>query len=162
MILRKLPDQVFCRWALQTARDQRTGEASLPKPVAHFLRGLHHASHSQKDDILLVVDDLALSESDGCPKLRAGRLGLASGVTNGNRAVIVHRKFHHIRKLPFILGGHDAHVRNRGQKRKVENSLMGLSVAPHKTCPVNGKDHMHVLDTDVMQDLIVGPLKEEE
>ena len=128
--------------------------------MAHFLRGLHHASHSQKDDIFLVVDDLALSESDGCPKLLQAVVGLASGVTNGNRTVIVHRKFHHIRKLPFILGGHDAHVGNRGQKRKVENSLMGLSVAPHKTCPVNGKDHMHVLDTDVMQDLIVGPLKE--
>ena len=37
---------------------------------------------------------------------------------------------------------------------------MRLSVASHKSCPVNGKDHMHVLDTDIMQDLIIGPLEE--
>ena len=35
---------------------------------------------------------------------------------------------------------------------------MRLSVASHKSCPVNGKDHVQVLDTDIMQDLIIGPL----
>ena len=52
------------------------------------------------------------------------------------------------------------HIRNTGQVGQIKNALMGLAVAAHQSCPVNGKNYMQVLDTDVMQHLIVGALQE--
>ena len=37
---------------------------------------------------------------------------------------------------------------------------MGLPVASHKPCPVHCKEHRQVLDTDIVEDLVIGPLKE--
>ena len=37
---------------------------------------------------------------------------------------------------------------------------MGLPIASHKPCPVHRKEHRQVLDTYIVQDLIIGPLQE--
>ena len=37
---------------------------------------------------------------------------------------------------------------------------MGLPVASHKPCPVHRKEHRQVLDTDIVQDLVIGSLQE--
>ncbi len=42
----------------------------------------------------------------------------------------------------------------------IKLSMMGFSVLSHDACPVDGKNHLQVLEADVFDDLIVSPLKE--
>ena len=42
----------------------------------------------------------------------------------------------------------------------VKNSLVGLPVAAHKSCTVDCKYHRQVLNTDIVENLVVRPLQE--
>ena len=51
------------------------------------------------------------------------------------------------------------HIGDTGQIRQIKDSLMGLPVASYQSCTVNGKYHRQVLDTDIVQHLIIRSLQ---
>ena len=52
------------------------------------------------------------------------------------------------------------HIGNPCQIGKIENSLVGLSVTSYQTGTVNGKYNRKILNTYIMQNLIVSSLQE--
>ncbi len=46
------------------------------------------------------------------------------------------------------------------RKDRSKNPLVGFPVTAHKPRPVYGKDHVQILDTDIVQNLVIGPLQE--
>ena len=63
-------------------------------------------------------------------------------------------------QLRTVSRTHDRETRHFIQIRRIIDSVMGLSVFTHQSGPVHGKDHMKLLQTDIMQDLIICPLEE--
>ena len=117
-----------------------------------------HASHCQKGNVLFLVKHLTFAVCNGLPEFPQPTVGLPPGVTDGQRTVIFHGKIQHGPKLPQVLGGHDAHVRDAGKIRIIKNPLMCLPIAAHKPCPVHCKQHGQVLDTDIVKHLVKSPL----
>ena len=59
-----------------------------------------------------------------------------------------------------MLRSHNDHIRYAAQIRQVKNSLMGLSVASDQACPVYRKHDRKILKRYIMDQLVIGPLKE--
>ena len=58
------------------------------------------------------------------------------------------------------LGAISDQVGQVAQERQVEEPLVGLAVFAHDAAPVQGKDHRQVLQADVVEHLVIGPLQE--
>ena len=129
---------------------QGAGASLRLQLLPDVLCGADHASHGQKGDPLLLVEHFPLAVDNGFPEIPQAPVRRAPGIADGQGAVVVHGKFQHGAQLPQVLGRHDAHVGDGGQKGVVENSLMGLPVAAHQPCPVHGEHHRQVLDTDIV------------
>ena len=54
------------------------------------------------------------------------------------------------------------HIGDTGQMGQIKDSLMGLPVASYQSCTVDGKYHRQVLDTDIVQHLIIRSLQNDE
>ena len=52
------------------------------------------------------------------------------------------------------------HIRDAGQIRQVKNSLMSLTVTSYQPRTVNGKYHRQILNTDIMEYLVICSLQE--
>lgn len=50
------------------------------------------------------------------------------------------------------------HIGNSRQIGIIKNTLMGLTVTPHQPCTIYSKHYRQILNTHIMQDLIVGSL----
>jgi hypothetical protein len=85
---------------------------------------------------------------------------IAARVSYGDRGIKFVRRVEHVPELVFILRGHYRHTRYGAQIRNVKHSLVGLSVVSNNTTSIDGKRHREILDADIVNDLIVGPLKE--
>ena len=92
--------------------------------------------------------------------IRGGIAALgASGIANGNRAVIFRNcPPKHILLLGKAHRIEQQHSRHLAQKSHVKNAVMGRAVIPYQTCPVNSQDHMEPEHTDILHDLVVTPL----
>ena len=63
-------------------------------------------------------------------------------------------------QLVFVLGRHDDDVRDGPQVREVEEPVVGRAVVAHDAAAVQGEHHGELLEADVVQHLVVGPLHE--
>ena len=52
------------------------------------------------------------------------------------------------------------HIGNSCQVGKIKDSLVGLSIATHQPCTVNGKYNRQILNTHIVQDLVISSLQE--
>ena len=85
----------------------------------------------------------------------------ASGITDGSgTACIVHGRFKHLTEFCKTRGTVDLHAGNRPQICNVEDSVVGLSVAPDQSGPVHCKDHMQLLQGHVMDQHVETALQE--
>ena len=73
---------------------------------------------------------------------------------------MVDRGSEHMLQLVFVLRGHDHHIGYGSHVGEIKGTVMGGPVGSHQTSSVQGKNHVEVLETDVMKDLIIGPLQE--
>jgi len=64
--------------------------------------------------------------------------------------------------LQFILvfGGSHGQTRDAAQIREIQSALVCPAIITHDTGPVNGEDHGQILDTDIVDYLIIGSLQE--
>ena len=65
----------------------------------------------------------------------------------------------HMPQFVFILWRHQDHIGEAPQISNIEMTVMGGSVITHEPSPVNGKNNRQIGKTDIMDDLIKGPLK---
>ena len=121
---------------------------------------LHHASERDKRDLRLLIYHLRLTVIDRLPVFLETVICQTSRIPDGDRVIETDGELEHIRKLPFILGCHDRHVRDRRQIRHVKYSLVGLSVGTYYSCPVYRKCDRQILNADIMYDLIICSLQE--
>ena len=63
-------------------------------------------------------------------------------------------------QLIFIGRGHEHHVWNVPQVREIENTVVRGAVLTHHTSPVHDKGDWQVLQTYIVDHLVVGPLQE--
>ena len=126
----------------------------------YMFRGADHASHSQQRNRIFIVENLALFIFHGSQELFQSSVCLASWISDRHRSFIVHRKLQHFSQLPEILGRYYTHIRDRRQIRQIENALVRLPVASHKSGTVHAEQYRQILDTDIVDYLVIGALKE--
>jgi len=116
-------------------------------------------SDAYDSDIFLIKNDLRLSVTNPLPEHFITVVCRSSWIADSHRATrISDSKTKHIRKLPFILRSHHRHIRNHGQVGQIEDSLVGLPVASNQSAPVHRKDDRKILECNIMDDLVKGPL----
>src|SRR3990167_9665340 len=59
----------------------------------------------------------------------------------------------------FILWGHYGHIGYMAQAGYVKHTVMRGAVSAYYPCPVNGHNYRKVLQADIVQYFIVGPLQ---
>ena len=119
----------------------------------------YHASNRQKRNITFLTEQLSLSVDNGLPVFPKPPVSGSSGITDRKGCIVIHGKFHHSAQLPEIFRSHYRHIGDGGQIGIIKDSLVGLSVASHQSCPVYGKKDRKILDTYVMKHLIVSSLQ---
>ena len=119
-----------------------------------------HASHCQKGNLLPLIEYLSSSILHRPVEFLQAPVCLSPRIADSNRAVkMIHRKIQLPAQLPKILRRQHSHVRNRCQVRQIKDPLMCLAVTSHQAGPIQRKHHRQILDTDIMQDLIISPLQ---
>ena len=74
---------------------------------------------------------------------------------------VLYGKFQHFGKFPVVFWRHYCHIRHHRQIRKIKASLMGsFRLLLPALRSVHCKNHMKILHTYVVEDLIYRPLKE--
>ena len=91
--------------------------------------------------------------SSGTPAARP------AGIPNRSRTGVIDRGLEKSAKLVFVLRRHDDHVRKDAEIGQIERAVMRRAVLPHEAGSVQGEDHRKVLETDVVDDLVVSPLE---
>jgi hypothetical protein len=59
----------------------------------------------------------------------------------------------------LILWRHDHHIGNVAQIGKIEDAVMGWTILAYNAASVQSKNHRKVLETNIVNNLIVGPLQ---
>ena len=104
----------------------------------------------------LIVEDLStLPHLNRSPKLLQPVVRFSSWITDRHRSITAARQISAYLTVPICFSAPShMHVGNHGQIGQVKNTLMGLPVTAHQSCPVDGKNHMQFLDTDIMNHLV--------
>ena len=83
----------------------------------------------------------------------------SSRITDCHRSVTGISIFQHLLKLIPVLRCQYCHVRHMGQICHIIDSLMRLSILSDQSGTVDRKYHMQLLQTHIMQNLIIRPLQ---
>src|SRR5260370_6101482 len=84
---------------------------------------------------------------------------VTSRITHGGRSVVLDHGKQHIAHLALVLWRHDHNVRYAAKISDIEKSMMCLSITSSNTTPVETELDIHVLNTDVVHQLIVPTLQ---
>src|SRR5829696_4639510 len=69
------------------------------------------------------------------------------------------RRLQHVAEFVLVLRGHDGHVGQATEVGQIENAMVGAPVVSSKSRTVDGERHWEALQTDVMNNLIIGALE---
>ena len=160
MISGKFIQKRSIQWFDKSCIDKRRPSATLLKFTTDLFTDLSHASYGNDCQIFASVQDFTSAILDRAFEFFKSQICAASRVADRNRSTGADCKLQHFPEFPCILWCHHGHVWHHREIRKVETSLMCLSVRTDKTRAVNGKDHMKILHTDIMHHLIHCSLQE--
>ena len=150
---------------------ERLGEARVSdrgrEPVgAELLRRLEAflqaRTKAQKCDRRAFLDDAAASDLQRDALFRhfdADPVAARKAQRRG-RVIDRHRGRDHVHKLDLVGRGHQHEARQVAEIADIERTGMGLPVISDKTGAIDGETHRQLLDRDVVDDLVIGALKE--
>ena len=81
-------------------------------------------------------------------------------VSDGGRPFVQESAVKHVPTFRLIRWRENHHSGNTAQKAKIERPLVGWAIRTDNPRPVNCKGHVQALHTDVMNQLVIGPLQE--
>ena len=117
-----------------------------------------HASDCQKRRPSLLIQHLADAILDRCQKFLQTPVRLAPRITDRNRSIVGDGKLQHLFQFPTVFRRHHAHIRHRGEKCQIKNTLMRLPIASDQSRAIHAEHNRKILDTDIVNDLIICPL----
>ena len=104
-------------------------------------------------------EDIGLADPQvffpGNRKLGHGGLGVADRNRGGG---LVNGQLQHLLQLFTIARRHEHHSRDAAHEGDVKDAVMGPAVLPGQSRPVEAEDKRVFLDTDIVDQLVVGPL----
>src|SRR5258708_1229931 len=79
---------------------------------------------------------------------------LATWIAQSNRSVHINGCVEHVTKFFLVLGSHDLHVGEDTHVGNIENTMLCLTIFSYNTCTIQDKNHVEILHTDIMYNLV--------
>ena len=133
---------------------------SLRKLFLNLPCSLYHSSDCKKRYIRAFAQHLRPALHNRCTHFLPQITRIASWITDCDRIIRSNRKFKHIGKLPLILRRHNRKIRNRRQIGQIKDSLMRCTILAYNSSSINRKHNRKLLQTNIVQNLIVRSLQE--
>lgn len=127
-----------------------------------YCRGFRQQGAKVEDRYFLALTfHHPFADRQRCQRLerRAGAATARIAHRAGAVAVVV-AGVQHLATFIFIARGHYHHIRNTAQEGEIERSLMRLAVCADDPGAVDSKQHRQLLDSHIVDHLIVGSLQE--
>src|SRR5437879_6369153 len=80
--------------------------------------------------------------------------GLATWIAQPNRSIHLNSRVEHVTKFFLVLGSHDLHVGKDTHVCNIKNTMLCLTIFSHNTCTIQGENHVEILHTDIMHNLV--------
>ena len=127
-----------------------------------FQSRLAHVAERDDRGARTVAEDLGFSDLEDLGLfLRDNSGARAAGIADRDRAlVVVDHRPEHVHKLVLVFRLHVDQARNRAQEADVKKPVMGRAVVAGEPGPVHAERHVEVLQGQVVDDHVVGPLHE--
>ena len=126
-----------------------------------FLCLLNHRADGQEGDIALLLQHFGLADGQGLKRVRERHAEAgAARVAHGSGPLYRDSCREHMAKLLLVLWRHDAHVGHLAQVREVEDAVMRRAVLADEAGAVEAERHGQVLQADIVDELVVGALRE--
>ena len=72
---------------------------------------------------------------------------------------MVHGGLEHMLQFVLVLGRHDDHIGDRAHVGEIENAVVRRAVGADQAAAVESQHHMEILQTDIVQNLVVAALQ---
>ncbi len=144
----------------KTHVDHSCIHAFSSKDFSGLFRDRDHRSICQENHVASFQNKLGLSNwQDLEPRIQRNAKGFPSRVPERNGAGMVKGGPEQFPQFVLVLRSHECYVRNMPEIGDIENTMMGGTVLPHEAAAIHGEDNGKILKTDVMNDLVIGPLE---
>ena len=123
-----------------------------------FQRCRHHGSYSQQHTIRPVQQDLPPAGHEGSQRILLHQDGLP-GITDRARGLYCARPLHHQAQFLLIPWSQKRYIRHMAKVSDVIDAMVGSAILPRQPRPVQKKAYGQVLQTDIMQHLVIPALQ---
>ena len=95
-------------------------------------------------------------------QLPHGQLSITTRITYGQSLFLLGKLccIEHIAQFYLIAWGYNFYIRDTAQVSYIEHSLMSRSILPYQTCSIDTENHLKLLQSYIMNELVVPPLQE--
>lgn len=162
-VLRQLVEQGPIIGLEEPAIDHSRLDPVLVKPVGRRERWADHGTHRKDRSVLPGPEEFPRPERHGGRfRYRAGRgRHFVARIASAERAAVMGEAgFQEPDQFIGIFGRGYHHAGHRQHVGNVVETHVGLAVLAHQARPVHAEHHGQVLDRDVVDDVVVGPLQE--